>query len=154
MISAVSRSHQVIFCFLLILCLVQSEGEKKLGEEIENFDTTQDGEAGEEPHVAADEGDEGGKRDLHVPLHDVVSGRADVEVDNLQGIEIFVLTCTVRKDYSKVVLGVGNCYLRQKLSISALSNSLFLTMCRLQFSYSRRSRFSHSWFERRVTFNN
>ena len=79
---------------------------------VDDLDPTEDGEAGEESHVAADEGDEGGERDLHVPLHDVVSGRADVEVDNLQGIEIFVLACTVRKDYSKVVLGMGNCCLR------------------------------------------
>ena len=83
---------------------------------VDDLDPTEDGEAGEESHVAADEGDEGGERDLHVPLHDVVSGRADVEVDNLQGIEVFVLTCkcTVRKDYSKSCsgCGIGYCCLR------------------------------------------
>ena len=47
--------HQMIFGFLLILDLVQSQREEELGEEVENLNATEDGEAGEKPHRAADQ---------------------------------------------------------------------------------------------------
>ena len=45
----------MIFRFLLIFCLAQSEWEEELGKEVENLDATEDGEAREEPHRAADQ---------------------------------------------------------------------------------------------------
>ena len=47
--------HQMIFGFLLIVRLVQSQREEELGEEVENLDATEDGEAREEPHRAANQ---------------------------------------------------------------------------------------------------
>ena len=47
--------HQMIFGFLLILLLVQSQREEELGEEVENLDAAEDGEAREETHCAADQ---------------------------------------------------------------------------------------------------
>ena len=45
--------HQMIFGFLLIVRLVQSQREEELGKEVENLDAAEDGEAREEPHRAA-----------------------------------------------------------------------------------------------------
>ena len=36
---------------------------------VDYLNPAEDGEASEEPHVAADQGDEGGEGDLHVLLH-------------------------------------------------------------------------------------
>ena len=47
--------HRMIFRFLLIVCLAQSQREEELGKEVENLDAAEDGEAGEEPHGAADQ---------------------------------------------------------------------------------------------------
>ena len=47
--------HQMIFGFLLIVLLVQSQREEELGEEVENLDSAEDGEAREESHRAADQ---------------------------------------------------------------------------------------------------
>ena len=46
---------QMIIGLLLILLLVQSQREEELGEEVENLDATEDGEAREETHRAADQ---------------------------------------------------------------------------------------------------
>ena len=46
---------QMIIGLLLILLLVQSQREEELGEEVENLDATEDGEAREETHGAADQ---------------------------------------------------------------------------------------------------
>ena len=59
---------------------------------VDDLDPTEDGEAGEESHVAADEGDEGGEGDLHVLLHNVVSRGSNVQVNYLQWLKIFVPT--------------------------------------------------------------
>ena len=47
--------HQMIFCLPLILSLVQSQWEEELGKEVENLDPTEDGEAREESHCAANQ---------------------------------------------------------------------------------------------------
>ena len=59
---------------------------------VDDLDPTEDGEASEEPHVAADEGDEGGEGDLHVLLNNVVGWSSDVEVDKLEWLIRFVFT--------------------------------------------------------------
>ena len=46
---------QMIIGLLLILLLVQSQREEELGEEVENLDATEDGEAREETHGASDQ---------------------------------------------------------------------------------------------------
>ena len=45
----------MIVWFLLILGPAQSQWEEELGKEVENLDAAEDGEAGEEPHGAADQ---------------------------------------------------------------------------------------------------
>ena len=45
----------MIIGLVLILLLVQSQREEELGEEVENLDATEDGEAREESHRAADQ---------------------------------------------------------------------------------------------------
>ena len=59
---------------------------------VDDLDPTEDGEAGEESHVTADEGDEGGEGDLHVLLHHVVGWSPDVQVDKLEWLVRFVFT--------------------------------------------------------------
>ena len=59
---------------------------------VDDLDPTEDGEASEESHVAADEGDEGGEGDLHVLLHNVVGWSSDVQVDKLEWLVRFVFT--------------------------------------------------------------
>ena len=46
---------QMIIGLVLILLLVQSQREEELGEEVENLDAAEDGEAREESHGAADQ---------------------------------------------------------------------------------------------------
>ena len=46
---------QMIIGLVLILLLVQSQREEELGEEVENLDAAEDGEAREETHGAADQ---------------------------------------------------------------------------------------------------
>ena len=46
---------QMIIGLLLILLLVQSQREEELGEEVENLDATEDGEAREESHRATNQ---------------------------------------------------------------------------------------------------
>ena len=46
---------QMIIGLVLILLLVQSQREEELGEEVENLDAAEDGEASEEPHRAANQ---------------------------------------------------------------------------------------------------
>ena len=45
----------MIIGLVLILLLVQSQREEELGEEVENLDATEDGEAREETHGATDQ---------------------------------------------------------------------------------------------------
>ena len=59
---------------------------------VDDLDPTEDGEASEESHVAADEGDEGGEGDFHVLLHNVVGWSSDVQVDKLGWLVRFVFT--------------------------------------------------------------
>ena len=47
--------HKLIFWFPLIVRLAQSQWEKELGKEVENLNPTEDGEASEEPHGAANQ---------------------------------------------------------------------------------------------------
>ena len=68
---------------------------------VDDLDPTEDGEAGEEPHVAADEGDEGGEGDLHVLLHNVVGRGPNVQMDYLQWLKIFVPACAIIEELEK-----------------------------------------------------
>ena len=47
--------HGMIFQFLLIFLLAQSQREEELGKEVENLDATEDGEAREESHGASNQ---------------------------------------------------------------------------------------------------
>ena len=53
--------------------------------EVDNLDPTEDGEAGEEPHGAADEAELGLQGHLHISLYLVVGRRVEVDLDQLQG---------------------------------------------------------------------
>ena len=64
---------------------------------VDYLNPAEDGEASEEAHVAADQGDEGGEGDLHVLLHNVVSRSPNVKVDYLQCLKIFVPTYVKKK---------------------------------------------------------
>ena len=47
--------HQMILWFAMIVCLAQSQWEEELCKKVENLDATEDGEAREESHGAADQ---------------------------------------------------------------------------------------------------
>ena len=61
--------HQMIFCFLLILRLVQSQCEEELGKKVENLDATEYREAGEESHRASDQTESSNKGHLSFQLN-------------------------------------------------------------------------------------
>ena len=58
-----------------------SEGREELDGVVDDLDTTEDGEAGEESHGAADEAELGLQGHLHISLHLVVGGRVEVDLD-------------------------------------------------------------------------
>ena len=61
------------------------ERENPFGSKVENLNPTEDGEASEEPHGAADEAELGLQGHLHIPLYLVIGGRVEVDLDQLQG---------------------------------------------------------------------
>ena len=63
----------------------KAEWHKKLYETVNDLDPTEDGEAGEEPHGAANEAELGLQGHLHILLYLVVGGRVKVDMDQLQG---------------------------------------------------------------------
>ena len=52
---------------------------------VDNLHPTEDGEAGEEPHGAADEAKLAGKCHLYIPLYFVIGGCVQVDLDQLKG---------------------------------------------------------------------
>ena len=66
-----------------------SHGHEEFDGEVDDLDPTEDGEAGEEPHGAADEAELGLQGHLHIPLYLVIGGRVKVDLDQLQGSELY-----------------------------------------------------------------
>ena len=60
-----------------------SEGYEELASVVDDLDPTEDGEAGEEPHGAADETESCLCGDLHIPLNLVEGGCVEVNLDQL-----------------------------------------------------------------------
>ena len=58
---------------------------EELGEVVEDLHATEDGEAGEESHGAADQTQLGVDCHLHVPLYFIIGRRVKVDLDHLQG---------------------------------------------------------------------
>ena len=58
---------------------------KKLDCIVDNLDPTEDGEACEEPHGAANETKLGLQGHLNIPLYLIIGGRVEVDLDQLQG---------------------------------------------------------------------
>ena len=72
----------------LLLCQIchgDSQWHEEFDGELDNLDSTEDGEAGEEAHGAADEAELGLQGHLHIPLYLVIGGRVEVDLDQLQG---------------------------------------------------------------------
>ena len=67
------------------LCSWGSQWHEQLHKVVQNLHPTEDGEAGEEPHGAADEAELGLQGHLHIPLYLVIGGRVKVDLDQLQG---------------------------------------------------------------------
>ena len=68
-----------------------SQRHDQFGSKEENFHPAEDGEAGEEPHCAADETNLTGNSHLHISLYLVIGCRVEVDMDQLQGS---VLNCS------------------------------------------------------------
>ena len=69
-------------------CLIRSggvKGHKKHEDKVDDLNPTEDGEAGEEPHGAANHADKGLKSDLYVLLNLVIRGSVEVDLDQVQG---------------------------------------------------------------------
>ena len=73
-------------CFLICpLRSGRSDRHEELADIVDNLNPTEDGEAGEEPHGAADEAKLGLQGHLHIPLYLVVGGRVEIDLDQFQG---------------------------------------------------------------------
>ena len=59
------------------------ERHEELADVVDDLNPTEDGEAGEEPHGAADEAELGLQGHLHITLYLVVGGRIEVDLDQL-----------------------------------------------------------------------
>ena len=59
------------------------EGHEEFGEEVDNLHATEDGEAGEESHGAADQTQLGVDCNLNIPLYLIICRRVKVDVDHL-----------------------------------------------------------------------
>ena len=59
------------------------EGHEEFGEEVDNLHATEDGEAGEESHGAADQTQLGVDCHLHVSLYLIECRRVKVDLDHL-----------------------------------------------------------------------
>ena len=69
-------------CFLLCPnCSGCSERHEELHNIVDDFDSTEDGEAGEEAHGTANEAELGLQGHLHIPLYLVVGGGVKVDLD-------------------------------------------------------------------------
>ena len=62
-----------------------SQWQEELDGKVYDLDPTEDGEACEEPHGAANEAKLGLQGHLHILLYLVVGGRVKIDLDQLQG---------------------------------------------------------------------
>ena len=67
------------------ICPSDSHGHKQFDSKVDDLNPTEDGEAGEEAHGAADEAKLGLQGHLHILLYLVIGGRVEVDLDQLQG---------------------------------------------------------------------
>ena len=65
------------------------EGCEELDGVVYDLNSTEDGEACEEPHGPADEAELGLQGHLHIPLYLVVGRRVKVDLDQLQGSKVY-----------------------------------------------------------------
>ena len=70
---------------LFFLCPIKTKWDEKLHWKVDDLNATEDGEASEEPHGAADEAELGLQGHLHILLYLIVGGRVKVDLDQLQG---------------------------------------------------------------------
>ena len=70
-------------------CLSYSQRHEELHEVVDDLNPTEDGEAGEEPHGAADEADLSCKGHLDISLYLVIGGCVEVDLDQLQGSGLY-----------------------------------------------------------------
>ena len=70
------------------------ERHKQFDGEVDDLDPTEDGEAGEESHGAADEAKLGLQGDLHIPLNLVIGGRVEENLNQLQRGEFKFISWT------------------------------------------------------------
>ena len=73
---------------LCFQCLIRTggvEGHQKHDDKVDDLDPTEDGEASEEPHGAADHADKGLKGDLYILLYLVIWGSVEVDLNQVQG---------------------------------------------------------------------
>ena len=66
------------------VCPIDSHGHEEFDGKVDYLDPTEDGEAGEEPHGAANEAELGLQGHLHIPLYLVICGRGEVDLDKLE----------------------------------------------------------------------
>ena len=79
---------QVSYSLSLLHCQIRpsdSHCHEQFDGKVDDLDPTEDGEAGEEPHGAADEAELGFQCHLHVSLYLVIGGRVEVDLYQLQG---------------------------------------------------------------------
>ena len=70
---------------------------------VDNLDPTEDGEASEEPHGAADETKLGLKGHLHITLYLVIGGCVKVNLDQLQRGGLYSRGCVVNNIDGKFI---------------------------------------------------
>ena len=58
---------------------------EQLDDEVDDLHATEDGEAGEEPHGAANESELRFQGHLYILLYFIIGGRVEVDLDQLQG---------------------------------------------------------------------
>ena len=69
------------FCPFFSCC---SQWHEQLDDVVDDLHPTEDGEAGEEPHGAADEAELGLQGHLHIPLYLIIGGRVEVDVNRVK----------------------------------------------------------------------
>ena len=73
-------------------CPIRSHRYGKLDGIVDDLDPTEDGEAGEEPHGAADEAELGLQGHLHISLNFIISGRVKVDLEKIKRSVLYVHT--------------------------------------------------------------
>ena len=68
---------------------MDSEGHKELNSKVNNLDPTEDGESSEQSHGAANQTKLGLQGHLLILLNLIISGRVEVDLDQLQGSVLY-----------------------------------------------------------------